>query len=124
MPQRVYPEKLKLLRGKLPRSKRGRRGTIAGPESQTMPRAPKHFSEAERQAWKDILRPIVDRGAWRDDLRLWVESYATLLAVTRGDDRHENRKINRSILRLYSRDLIWMIDHAPNPVKHNPFADF
>ena len=97
---------------------------VTAPERQKMPRVPKHFVDAERKAWRDICRPIIERGIWRDDLRLWAESFATLLASSRSEDRHnDDHKINRASLRLYTRDIAWLVDQAPKPRAHNPFAD-
>ena len=129
MPQREKPiTAVQLIRQQSRQPKRGTQHTrpraVTAPERQRMPRAPNHFVDAERKAWRDICRPIIERGIWRDDLRLWAESFATLLASSRSEDRHkDDHKINRASLRLYTRDIAWLVDQAPKPRAHNPFAD-
>ena len=120
MPNRTVADFMKIVDGKIPKRKRGSTSAdkpdpaASGAETKRLPRPPKHFTAAERQAWRDITRRIVIRGAWTDELSLWCESFAVLLAASRSDVRHDPsaRMINRSQLRLYGRDLIQLIAHG------------
>ena len=137
MPQRSKPDSMKLVNGKPPMPSalqlmkdRGiskpsghdrELDETIGRRKQSIPRAPRHFSDDERRAWRDVCRPICDRRLWTDHLKLWAEGFAVLLAVSRNRDTD---KFNRSILRLYARDQQSIIDLAPpRPKRYRSFAD-
>ena len=126
MPQRPKPTALQLIQGQ--RGRKKERPALAPPpehRNQKVPRAPANFNDAEKRAWRDICKPLCDRGLWSDHLALWAESFAYLLAVSRSECRNDpDFKVNRAQLRLYARDQQTIVDFTTPPKGPNPFAEF
>ena len=87
-------------------------------EAIVCPDVPAHFNEAEVAAWMDVTSHLVRRKAWRDELALWAEVFAGLLAKHRCC-----QKVNIGQLRLMTKDLDWYCCNAPEPEVENPFKD-
>lgn len=112
MSQRKVADYLRLIDGKAPprRASKSPPADTTPPEQrgteQPAPPAPGHFNAAEKRAWADVTGPLARRGLWHERYGIWAESFAALLAVSRGKERHnKDHKINRSQLRLYANDL-------------------
>lgn len=129
MPQRPVPTAVQLIQSHRNSRKRTSPEPSAKPQKQKITRAPTHFSNEEKRAWKDIVKPLCDRGLWSDHLALWAENFAYLLATQRSDQRDDpNFRINRAQLRLYARDLQMMVEcpdtsQGQRGVTANPFDD-